>query len=260
MHVLPIGLPALLPGMVALEAAKLKLQLNAAVPGPLREAMSRFDVTCHARLQFDARGRFKALTTSLARSSPEDFEVHFPWETFGLLRYPLEEQVVGAYLSCAVERRLSWGRELAHLGDEALEALRLRCHSRIGSDRLSTSHLQEAFLGRLADAEVAERQRDSSKHRRLQAIEQAKPLRELLEAERDDAKREGARHPDINGCNLYGVAAKAPEETRKIYAYRAYHAERREGFPLFNLWGEPWPKRGRRKRAAADSQEVAKTQ
>lgn len=90
MHVLPIGLPALLPGMVALEAARLKLQLNAAVPGPLREAMSRFDVTCHARLQFDARGRFKALTTSLARSSPEDFEVHFPWETFGLLRYPLE--------------------------------------------------------------------------------------------------------------------------------------------------------------------------
>ncbi|MGK7652064.1 hypothetical protein ACSQ76_06510 [Roseovarius sp. B08] len=260
MHVLPIGLPALLPGMVALEAAKLKLQLNASVSGPLRDAMSRFDVTCHARLQFDTRGAFRSVTASLERTSPEDVEAQISWETFGLLRYRLEEQVVAAYLDHAVERRLKRGRELAHLEDEALEALRLRCHARIGSDRLSTSHLQEAFLGRLADAEAAERQRDSSKHRRLQAIEQAKPLRELLELEHADAEREGARHPDINGCNHYGVAEKAPKETRMIYAYRAYHAERREGFPLFDMWGEPWPKRGRRKKTAAESQEVAKTQ
>lgn len=115
MHVLPIGLPALLPGMVALEAARLKLELNASVSDQLRDAMSRLDVTCHARLHFDTRGRFKTLTTSLERSSPEDFEVYLPWDTFGLLRYRLEEEVVAAYLDCAVERRLKWGRELAHL-------------------------------------------------------------------------------------------------------------------------------------------------
>ncbi|SDG52348.1 hypothetical protein [Alloyangia pacifica] len=258
MHVLPVGLPVLLPGMVALEAAKLKLQLNAAVSDRLREAMSRHEVTCYARLHFDTRGGFKTLTISLERLSAEDFEVMLSWDTFGLLRYRLEEQVVAAYLNCAVNRRLKWGRELAHLDDEALEALRLRCHSRIGSDRLSNTHLQEAFLGRLADAEVAERQRDGSKHRRLQAIKQAKPLQELLEAERADAELDGARHPDLNGSNYYGVAAKAPEETRKIYDYRAYHAERREGFPLFDIWGEPWPKRGRPRRVAPDGQEVAK--
>ena len=47
------------------------------------------------------------------------------------------------------------------------------------------------------------------------------------------------------------VAEKAPKETRMIYAYRAYHAERREGFPLFDMWGEPWPKRGRRSSGSA---------
>ncbi|WP_370286620.1 hypothetical protein [Pseudooceanicola nanhaiensis] len=258
MHVLPVGLPALLPGMVTLEAAKLKLQLNASVSNQLRDAMCRHEVTCYARLHFDTRGRFKTLTTSLERSSPEDFEVTLHWDTFGLLRYRLEEQVVAEYLGRAVVRRLEWGRELAHLDDEALEALRLRCHARIGCTGLSTSHLQEAFLGRLAAAEVEDRQRDGSKHRRLQAIEQAKPLRELLEAERLDAERDSVRHRDIDSRNHYGVAAKAPEETRKIYDYRAYHAERREGFPLFNNWGEPWPKRGRRKREAADRAEVAK--
>ncbi|MBP0485175.1 hypothetical protein [Sagittula salina] len=107
-----------------------------------------------------------------------------------------------------------------------------------------TGHLHEAFLGRLADAEVEERQRDGSQHLRLQAYEQAKPLRELLEAERLDAEPDSDRHRDIDGSNHYGVAAKAPEETRKIYDYRAYHAERREGFPLFNNWGSPRRKGG----------------
>lgn len=201
MNVLLVGLPALLPGMVALEAAKLKLQLNASVSDQLRDAMWRHEVTGYASLHFDPRGRFKALTTGFERSSPEDLEVTLNGDTFGLLHYRLEEQVVAQYLGRAVDRRLKWGRELAHLDDEALEAMRLRCRSRIGCIGLSTSRLQEAFLGRLADAEVEERRRDCSKRRRLQAIEQAKPLHEHLEAERANADRDGDRHRDIDSSD-----------------------------------------------------------
>lgn len=251
MHVLPVALPAILPGMIATESTKLKLQLNASVSDQLRESMSRNSVTCYAGLRFDARGAFKALTTSLERNSPDDFEVTLRWNTFAMLRYSLEDAVVAEWLRRAVGRRLARGRELAHLSDEALQALRVRCCSRIGCSTISTTHLQEAFLGLLAEAEVEERERAASKHRRLQAVKQAKPLRNLLGAERADAEREDAPHSEIDGCNHYGMAAGAPEETRKIYDYRAYHDERREGFPLFNIWGEPWPKRGRRKRVAA---------
>ncbi|WP_163849207.1 hypothetical protein [Pseudooceanicola aestuarii] len=260
MHVLPVGLPALLPGMVALEAARLKLQLNASVSDQLRHALSQNEVTCFARLHFDARGTFKSLSTSLERSHPEEFEVTVRWYSFASLHYSLEEDVTQEWLRRAVARRLKWGRELAHLDDDALEALKTRCRPRIGSPNLSTSHLQEAFLGLLANAEMEERESAGSKHQRMQAIKQAEPLRELLCAERAHAESEDVAHSEIYGDDHYHTATNAPEETRAIYNYRAYHAELREGFPLFNIWGEPWPKRGRRKREAPDGEEVSKTQ
>ena len=175
-----------------------------------------------------------------------------------MMHYDLEKAVVCEWLVRAVARRLKRGRELAHLDDDALQAISARCRSHIGSAQVSTMHLQEAFLGRLAEAEIAERERDGSKHQRLNAIKQAKPLLQLLDAESADAEREDAPHLKASEHLHNGVAGKVPEETRRIYAYRAYHDARRDGFPLFNVWGEPWPKRGRRKRAAADSKEVAK--
>ena len=44
MHALPVALPALLPGMIATESAKLKLQLNAFVSDQLRESLSWHEI------------------------------------------------------------------------------------------------------------------------------------------------------------------------------------------------------------------------
>lgn len=250
MHVLPLALPALLPAMIATESVKLKLLLNASVSEQLRESMSRTEMKCWARLRFDTRGNFKDLTVGLDRRSPEDFPVQVTWNTFASARYSLEEAVVREWLNRAVTRRMAFGRELAHLDDDALQGLLERCRVFVISATLSTTHLQEAFLGLLARAEIEERKRAGSKHRTLQAVKQAKPLLALLDAERAHAESEDAPHFDICGSNRR-ADTKLPGETQRIYDYRAYHDERREGFPLFNIWGEPWPKRGRPKRTEA---------
>ncbi len=82
------------------------------------------------------------------------------------------------------------------------------------------------------------------------------PLLALLDAERAHAESEDAPHFNICGSNRR-ADTKIPAETQRIYDCRAYHDERREGFPLFNIWGEPWPKRGRPKRVNEDPETEA---
>jgi hypothetical protein len=256
MHVLPIALPALLPAKIETESAKLKLLLNAGVSDLIRESMSLNHVECWARFRFDARDAFKDLTVSLGRTSPEDFKVKLDWSTFVGAHYSLKEVVIRHWLQRAVVRRMAWGRELAHLSDDDLQGLLIRCPPRIGLSMYSMARLQESFLGMLARAEKIERERNGSNHRKLQAIEQAKPLLELLESERAHAENGDVAQWESRKEDYLRPEEEPTEETKRIYKYRAYHNERREGFPLFNVWGEPWPKRGRKKRTASSDEEM----
>ncbi|HEY9038618.1 MAG TPA: hypothetical protein VIN05_06720 [Roseovarius sp.] len=108
----------------------------------------------------------------------------------------------------------------------------------------SSPALQEAFLGYVANAEMEEREKVASKHMLLAAIEKAKPLRNLLAAELQAASDLNSGFGESKN-DFYGVSADLPQEARLVYSYRSFHSERREGFPMFNIWGEPWPKRRR---------------
>jgi len=244
MHVLPVTLPALLSGMIDTESAKLTLQLNSMMAEKVQEIEGRKKASCFARLRLDARGDFDCLTASLERTSPEDFEVQLDWINFSMARYSLREHVAAEWLNQAVKRRLSRGRELARLSDTELNGLLVRCEPRIHSATYSTTHFQEAFLGLLAQAEIKERNRTDSNHQTLQAIKDAQPLHELLAYERGHAIRADFGPQEICSMNKYGRGTALPDDTRKVYDYRAYHDERCEGFPLFDVWGDPWSEGG----------------
>ncbi len=245
MLALPIALPVTLAGQISLESAKMKREVDAALPAKFRSSMVGMKLNLWGTFEFGKDGYLCKFSLSPERVSSRSFSVNFDNETFSQAASSIEDQVVFKWLDIATERRMGWGRELAHLSDDDLED---REFSVLVSDYVTTRghvELQEAFLFRLRKAELELRQISSSNHDKIQAIQEAKPLRELLDNERVRAEKwaDTASEGELNLTHY--DAGKIPEAVHPIYAYRRYHMDRHEGFPLFNLWGEPVSRGGK---------------
>ncbi len=110
---------------------------------------------------------------------------------------------------------------------------------RAGTGAHEHVELQEFFLFLLCQAEREIRKTAKSNHSTLEAIAKAQPLLRLLDDERlrvtDWAS--AASESELK-LGHYG-ADTIPKDIHPIYAYRRYHMNKQEGFPLINQWGEP---------------------
>ncbi|QFT59412.1 hypothetical protein FIU94_11315 [Sulfitobacter sp. THAF37] len=250
MLALPIALPVTLEGQVSLESAKMKREVDTALPAKFRSSMAGLKLNLWGTFQFNTDDQFEKFSLSPDRLSKTSFPLEFDSRTFSHAKNCLERKAIAAWLDIAVQRRIRWGRELAHLSDEELEN---RSFNYLVEDfTIAYEHLplQEAFLFRLRKAERDLRQIAHSNHDKFNAIKKAKPLRVLLDNERVWAEKwaDTANEDDVK-LDYYG-ADKIPEAVHPIYAYRRYHMDRQEGFPLFNLWGEPMSSGGQAKGAS----------
>ncbi|WP_139226432.1 hypothetical protein [Sulfitobacter marinus] len=114
----------------------------------------------------------------------------------------------------------------------------------VGNHTSAQEHvaLQELFLFRLCQAEREIRKTAKSNHSTLEAISKAQPLLQLLDDERLRAKDWAVAASERELKLVHYGEETIPKEIHLIYAYRRYHMNRRENFPLFNQWGEPWGK------------------
>jgi len=239
MLALPIALPVTLKGQISLESARMKREVEAALPSKFRSSMAGAELNLWGAFQFNKDGQFCKFLLSTESIFDTSFKVTFPTETFSRARYSIEHQAVSAWLEIAIQRRLRLGRELAHLADKDLKS---RAFSGFVQNYTAADDyvmLQEDFLLRLRQAECELRRSDQSNHDRLKATEKAKPLRKLLEQEKlQVGEWVDTVSEDELKLDHYG-ADTIPKAIHPIYAYRRYHMDRQEGFPLFNHWGEP---------------------
>lgn len=239
MLALPIALPATLAAQINYETAKLKCELDDALPARFRSSIKGTTLNLWGTFNFDGANRFDTFSLSTVPMSQFSFEIKFESETFSRARYTVENQAIAAWLDQAVQKRMKFGRELINVSDEELDS---RKFNNLLRDHVSAHEhveLQEALLLRLRDAERSLRGEATSNHEKLAAIKRSEPMLELLKAERLEAETwaDGVDSDELN-IDHWG-AENIPESVHLIYAYRRYHMNRREAFPLFNHWGEP---------------------
>lgn len=239
MLALPIALPATLAAQINHETAKMKCELDDALPARFRSSMTDVTLNLWGTFQFDGAERFKNFVLSTDLISEFSFPIKFESETFSRAMYKVENQAIGAWLDQAVEKRLKFGRELAHIPDEELNSRKFNSLLRDSVNAHEHVQLQEAFLLRLRDAERSLRFPATSNHEKLAALKESEHMLQLLKVERLEAEiwADGVDADELN-IDHWG-AANIPESVHLIYAYRRYHMNRREAFPLFDYWGEP---------------------
>ncbi|WCE69471.1 hypothetical protein PL336_11740 [Sulfitobacter faviae] len=239
MLALPIALPATLVAQINYETAKIKCEFDNALPERFRSSMKCATLNLWGTFHFDSSDRFETFMLSTSAKTKFSFPIKFENETFSRARYTAENQVIAAWLDKAVEKRMKAGRELAHLSDEELNN---RKFSNLLIDHVSAHEhidLQEAFLLRLRNAERSLRCASTSNHEKLSAIKRAESMFRLLKVERLEAEI-WARDADSDELKIdHWGAENIPDDVQLIYAYRRYHMNRKEAFPLFNYWGEP---------------------